>query len=153
FAKPFEHEKVVEVPEEDHGEIQAPQLKRLLLVSLAVESVLASGLQDVAGLAAVTGDATLHSQLFQWDQLFLMCQDDGKCGPAALSCFHLQHCSRPALAVLDFGGRGPASGHPPSGEFSDLLKQCRASEPFVRRTVHAHKCPCTLADSQLPLEE
>jgi hypothetical protein len=58
FLEAFQHNEVVEVPEDNHGQRQVSKLGRFLFETLCLQTVISRCLQEVAGFASIPRDTT-----------------------------------------------------------------------------------------------
>ena len=91
LSEALHHQKVVEVPEDNHGQRQLAKLRGFLLVAFGFQAVIARGFQEAAGFAAVSRDATSHPQFLQGNNSPVVGENDPQRGGPALHRFHLQY--------------------------------------------------------------
>src|ERR1700678_2608799 len=87
-AEAFDHDEMVEVPEDDHRQRQVAEVGGLLFITLA-EQIETPGSSDyVAGFTAVARDAAGRAQFFQRNEAAVVTEDNGQRGGATLDRLH-----------------------------------------------------------------
>lgn len=90
-AKPLDHQKMIEIPEHDKRQLLRSQRCDIQAHSLGAEPITSCGLDDVAGLAAVTRYAANDAEFFKRHEPAKIRKDDRQGSRAALYRLHLQH--------------------------------------------------------------
>ena len=90
FADPFENQKVIEIPKENHGWFELEKSVDLTSDSTALQTHPPRRFQKVARLAPVPGDAAIDPQLFKRHPKAVITQQNAKGRRTALDRLHLQ---------------------------------------------------------------
>ena len=113
--EPLQHDEVVEVPEQHHGEWQAEQLLPVHAEALGRQPVPAGRAHHGRGVGAVARDPAVHAQHLQRHPPAVVGEDHPEAGRAALDGLHLQHGRRaPAPGALQVGGELAFGTHGPA---------------------------------------
>jgi len=94
----FEHEKMIELPEYDHGHLQVMELIRFLPPSLGLEPVTARRARNIGAVAAVPIDCARFAQLLQRDPSSEKRKHNTQGDRAAFGLLLLQHQGRTRAA-------------------------------------------------------
>src|SRR5262249_39492017 len=90
----LQHHKVIEVPVDDAWHRKAAQHRGLDAVALCLDAILTRGLDDVACLASVPGNATADPKLLQGNPGAVKAEHHGERRGTALDRLHLQDNGR-----------------------------------------------------------
>jgi hypothetical protein len=94
FVEALENDEMVEVPEDDAGQLHFPQIRRFLLVALGYQAIGTRRLEDVGRLAAIARNAATPPQFLERNIAAEMAQHDRQRRSPALQRLELQHRRR-----------------------------------------------------------